>query len=519
VLYYQNAPLAGSIQIDVIPNMSQLNQNYINKKTTLYGSTMKRGWMLALGIFLLLLPLALSDSDTRTACTNEAACNGCDANYAAQGFSCYCKLQTGTCWVNTTIIGPPGAPPLPPGTQPPNLGGSPTGNTNTPTTNLAGQATGTITLDSLQASLTLLQQQVSSSDTRNQQTISTLQANLNSLQQQVSQLSTQVQSVSLQGSQVGGIRTELSTVSSGLAALQQNLDTTKTELSGVETNLKKAQGRTKLLSGILFSILILAVAALVVYYISGKRRKINPHVVQYITEHIKKGKKYSHVKENLEKVGWAAEDIEWAYKGTMKHNYKKYRKDRTAEGHGPQFDKKKVAAISIVSILIMFSVIFLLKGVTTGQAIHFNTDQELSQGVLQTLQTNIANNQFYSLVHSATICVEVVDGPKKVSYSVTKTTAGHKIDLAPNSCSEDNSYNAAVKFTSFKNFKRMMTSFNCKTARELHSNNRGNRGVYVLPSQLVLPGFKLNPQVNYQQYCPLLRSCLSDPELIVLGCS
>jgi hypothetical protein len=459
---------------------------------------MKRGLIIVFGIFILLLPLALSDQDTNDACTTLTGCIVCEVQYP--GFSCYCSTATGTCWINSTT------------TENANT------STNTETNNNTETNTATDTT-ALESSLTLLRQQLSASDTRNQQQISSLQSNLNSLQQQVSQLSTQLQSVSLQGNQVGGIKNELNSVSSGLAALQQNLDTTKTDLSNVENNLDKAQKRTKLLSGILFSILILAVASLVVYFVSGKRRKINPHIVKYITDHIKGGKKYSHIKNNLERAGWATEDIEWAYKGTMKHNYNKYRKDRTAAGHGPQFDKKKVTAISIVSILIIISVIFLLKGVTTGQAIHFASEQELSQNVLKNLQTKIADNQFYALVLSATFCVEVKDGLKTVSYSITKDASGHTIKPAPLPCSEDNSYNAAVKFTSYKNFNRMMNSFDCRTARDLHSNNRDNRGVYVLPSQLVLPGFRLNSQINYAQFCPLLKSCLTSSELLVLGCN
>ena len=148
----------------------------------------------------------------------------------------------------------------------------------------------------------------------------------------------------------------------------------------------------------------------------------------------------------------------------------------------------------------------------------FVNQEEFGKNVLQLLQNNIANNQFYPLVQSAVICVEVKDGSKTVSVRVLKTAAGHHIDLAPLPCSEDRQYNAAVKFSSWESFSHLMNDFTCRTARELHATSDGVKGVYVLPSQLVLPGFKKNPQVDYQRFCPLLKPCLTQIELAVLGC-
>ncbi len=465
---------------------------------------MKKELILLLGIIFLVIPLSLADLNSGIPCAADGNCVACESSYQNQ-YRCYCYSQTNTCWINTSSLGSNQAT-----GQPDDTLTAPSSTNNQPNLTAVTSDSG-----SLQTALGMLQQQVSASDSRNQQQLTTLQSSLSSLQQQVSQLSLQVQSVSLQEGQVSSLRTELGSVSSGLASLQQNFDSTKSELSAIENNFKNEQKRTKLLSGLVYSLVVLAAAGTLVYFISSRRRKIDPQILKYITNHLKKGARYPEIKANLQNAGWGVEDIDWVYQATLKH----YRKYHSENNNRTNFDKNKIAGISIVSILIIVSLIFLLKGITTGQAIRFETEEELSRNVLQTLQSRLANNQFYNLVQSATLCVEVKDGLKSVSYRIVKTMAGQSIDPALRSCSEDTNYNAAVKFTGWNSFEHLMNDFTCRTARELHLERNGIRGIYVLPSQLVLPGFRKNPQVNYQLFCPLLRACLTPTELAVLGCN
>ena len=456
-------------------------------------------------------PLVSADYDSRIACNNAADCASCGVQPPA---TCYCKAQTASCWVDTSSSALPLA--------------------QTGPTEANNQADNAANLNDTTITALLSQQPAADqllpdtdSEILGQEQIMALQDNLILLQQQVSQLTGEVQSLSLQGSQVSGIKTDLNTVSSGLASLQQNLDATKSELSGLDQNLKQEQKATKLLSSFLLIIIIVAVAAALIYFLSGRQRKNNLHLVKGITNPPGQERNSSDLLANLERAGRDTEEIRSACQSPVKQddsNNDNYSINNPLSSGGrpnfnrQQLDTRKIASISIVSVLIIISAIFLLKGITAGQAIRFQTEEELSRNVLQELQAKIADNQFYSLVQSALLCVEVKDGLKSVSFKILKAAAGQSIDPAARPCSEDDSYHAAVKFASWKNFAHLMDDFNCKTARELHSSSSSARGVYVLPSQLVLPGFKKNPQVDYSLFCPLFSPCLTAAELAVLGC-
>ncbi len=186
------------------------------------------------------------------------------------------------------------------------------------------------------------------------------------------------------------LKQETNTISIGLAGLQNDVADAKKNLSSVETGLKKVQDFTKLQKSIFFIILIIVVALIVIFYLNrqGLLRQFDPKAADYITKQIKAGKKYQEIKDSLVKAGWNEEDVQQAYKQTMKKNYQAYLSKKTvqikqANGreqrstteqpsalNGLSADKKKIIAIAIVSILLVVGSFLVLSG-TVGKAIHY----------------------------------------------------------------------------------------------------------------------------------------------------
>ncbi|MEK6899995.1 MAG: hypothetical protein AABX05_02615, partial [Nanoarchaeota archaeon] len=113
-----------------------------------------------------------------------------------------------------------------------------------------------------------------------------------------------------------------------------------------------------------------------------KQKNINPEIINYITNNIKQGKKFSEIKQNLLKAGWSEEDVSWAYKQTVKQNYSSFKQGSSSVDQkdskvtkktvpGVTNDPKKMVSIAIVSVLLIAGVLLLLRGVSTGKAIEF----------------------------------------------------------------------------------------------------------------------------------------------------
>ena len=175
-------------------------------------------------------------------------------------------------------------------------------------------------------SLIELEQVVSSLESR----VDLLQDNLILLEEDLStvesELSSQINGIAGLQQQVDTINTNVDAnqqqVSTGLAVLQETIDNTQENLSAVNQQLSKEKALTAILFVIFFFILVIVAFVGIRSYITQKGSvKINPQVVNYITSHIKKGKKYPHIKANLIKAGWQEDHIEHAYKTTMKKNY------------------------------------------------------------------------------------------------------------------------------------------------------------------------------------------------------
>src|SRR3989344_1066738 len=202
----------------------------------------------------------------------------------------------------------------------------------------------------------------------NKNAIIRMNANLQSLASQVAQLSARLDS------QLGSINT-------GLAGLQQNVDSTKVDLE----NLQKPS-----LAKWLAIIFLILAAAAGFYYYKTSWNKPNSEIANYITHHIKQGKKFNQIKEHLQKAGWQDNDIEQAYKSTIRNNYQKYQNSKKKKSSG--IDSKKITIISGVGIIFIFAAIFLIRGVSTGQAYQFYggvADYEEGTGLNRSLQNRL----------------------------------------------------------------------------------------------------------------------------------
>ncbi|PIN76343.1 hypothetical protein COV17_02880 [Candidatus Woesearchaeota archaeon CG10_big_fil_rev_8_21_14_0_10_36_11] len=385
-----------------------------------------------------------------------------------------------------------------------------------------------------------LQQEIASlkgNDTTIQQRITTLERSVSTILTQMSQLSTDVISINTVQSQIQqDLSGNINTISTGLAGLQEDVETTQSDLVSVE----ESANTTRTISYILLFVVILGVGIGGVYYLtrkgSGKGSGgTNNQIVQYITQHIKQGQKYPTIKNALLKAGWSERDIQNAYKVTMKHNYDKYlqqsgratqsqssmvQRGSTSQqslilqgGSRPQqnkgIDKKKTASIAIFSILLLVGVFFLIKGVTTGNAIYFNTEAELSRSMLDLLEKNIDNNAFYEKVNKAHLCIQVQDGKNSASYNIVKVKGKHKIIEAKVPCDYLPPFDFGAKFTNWKSFESVMANPTCSSLKKAHSNE----DVYILPSKYVLTGFNLNEKENYSPFCPVLETCFTEKEI------
>ncbi len=196
------------------------------------------------------------------------------------------------------------------------------------------------------------------------------------------------------------LATQGKAVEAGLTGLQKEVNETKTEVSAVSES-------SRLIKYIFLVLLIAAIALGLIYYVNRKApSSVPPHVVAYITKHIREGKKFLFIKESLQKAGWTDQEIARAYTETVKQNYQKYAQQRAAipgavsgavSGTGvsaaarpvvakvaaQRQDKNKVIGIAVVTILLLIGVFFLLSG-TVGKAVFYT--QEVKEETKEIVQ-------------------------------------------------------------------------------------------------------------------------------------
>jgi hypothetical protein len=297
----------------------------------------------------------------------------------------FCDVTTQTCHDS----GDPASLELPSSTTIPNT-------QTTPATNQTTNAsTANITINAAVVQSAALNSQV----TDLKKEIAELKLSINSLgstdgvfEQQLVGLNSELQSLSGSLNSLKQVQGEVNVIAVGLAGLQQNLENTTSEVAAIEANLAKKAARNKTIGIFSLILLVLLVFGALSYYMVGKKRpfgKVDNKIVTYITSYIKQGWKYPHIKEKLMKSGWSEGEIQWAYKETIKNNYKTYKQkklsfespssQKNSKKESVGGDKNKMITIAVVSVLLVIGALLILNG-TTGQAIFFqktNTDGEI----------------------------------------------------------------------------------------------------------------------------------------------
>ena len=207
-----------------------------------------------------------------------------------------------------------------------------------------------------------------------QEKVDSLEVSSTNFQQQLNNIESNIQSINFKLSDIQQVKNEVNSIAVGLAGLQEDLNKTSTELGTIEDDLAKKTMRNKILGAIFFVLLVVAVALGLIYYMNSKRKpfQLDSQIISYITKSIKQGKKFPEIKAILLRAGWVENQIKWAYKETIKKNYRQYlnkagtkSKTKTTKGG---FDKNKIIAIVVVTILLVGGILFLAKG--TGQAVY-----------------------------------------------------------------------------------------------------------------------------------------------------
>lgn len=227
--------------------------------------------------------------------------------------------------------------------------------------------------------------------------ISTLHNDISSLQRQVAQISNDVSALAQELQ--SDLSPQVDQALIGFATLQENLNITQAELNQVEEGLAQERAFTKFLTYTFFVLLAITVMLGVAYYLLRSARSLDPEIVEYVTRHIKQGKKYPDIKRELLKAGWNDEEINWAYKETMKKNYQSYLQRKGAStplssaAKAPLYlvsapapaslpveksaarirpalgkDKNKMISIAAVTLFLAIGIFFLLSGVV-GKAV------------------------------------------------------------------------------------------------------------------------------------------------------
>ncbi len=319
----------------------------------------KSTFTVLLGAFLLLgFLFVMADIDTDWYCETDQMC------LEDLGDDFYCNPETATCFQLEILAGVP--PPAQIAASPPPVGA-------------IDQRVAV-----LEASLTTVRNDLAAInlDTGD---IGTLRNDVSSLQRQVAQISNDVSALAQELQ--GDLSPQVDLALVGFAVLQENLNATQAELSQVEEGLAKERAFTKFLTYTFFILLAIAAMLGVAYYLLRSARNLEPEILDYITKYIRQGKKYPDIKKELLKAGWNDEEINWAYKETMRKNYQSYlqRKSQAQVSASPAMvspkvepaakarvspvatavgrDKNKMISIAAVTLFLVIGIFFLLSGV------------------------------------------------------------------------------------------------------------------------------------------------------------
>lgn len=327
------------------------------------------------------------------------------------------------------------------------------------------------------------------------------------------------------------LENQVNSINTGMAGLQQGLDSTQETVDEVKTGLNEEKN-TSLAITVALVVLFSALIALSFYLYRNSNstdKELNVQIVRYITQQTQTGKKFPKIKQELLDAGWHQDDVIWAYQETMKHNFSKYQtrtspSSNNLAGAAPSLsdnpmkpDKHKILFIVGFSILVIVAAVLILKGVSTGNAIHFVDDQELGTAASLLLERKVTQSEFYPLIEEFNVCVEIHDFEQQASLQFLKTPERHILQQFNGTCNPN--FDFVVKFTSFKEFRRAVQGMSCGSFQRAHEtiDQAERRGVYVLPSHYVGQGMNLNPEAEYEQFCPLLAECFNEEQIQEMG--
>ena len=311
---------------------------------------MKRNLVvIVLMVFLLVLSssLALVDEPDLFAETDETCAVGCFLDFLGDGecdLACnnpVCEFDWDDCEIN-------------------------------PEVSLESNITEVVSTPASPNTFSVAKQEINDRIDRMQIDFSTLEADLSALEDDVNY---QINSIAGLQQQIDGVNTKSSNLnvklnqfSTGLAGLQQSLNITQNNLTAVNQQLSREKALTTVMLVIFFLILAIGAFFGISYYLTNRKIKIDPQITNYITRHIKQGKKYPHLKRNLLQAGWQEDHIEHAYKTTMKKNYYQYLQKAGVKALG--YDKRKVITIAVITIVLIIGIILIVNG-SVGKAIEF----------------------------------------------------------------------------------------------------------------------------------------------------
>ncbi len=124
------------------------------------------------------------------------------------------------------------------------------------------------------------------------------------------------------------------------------------------------------------------------------------------------------------------------------------------------------------------------------------------------LEANVAENEFYELFGSGTVCVQVADEELSSSYIVMKNAGNHLIVEAASPCDQTSTSDFAVRFKSWESFNVLINDLTCSNIGLI---NRLQKNLIVLPSKYVASGFTKTNE-DYTPLCEILEN-------VPAGCS
>ncbi|MFH1682964.1 MAG: hypothetical protein ABIA37_04155 [Candidatus Woesearchaeota archaeon] len=186
--------------------------------------------------------------------------------------------------------------------------------------------------------------------------------------------------------------------------------------------------------------------------------------------------------------------------------------------HQPEIDKKKVAIVSVVGIILLVALYFLIsQGILAGKAVYIPetmSDAEFASLVENKIYDTFGKTAFYPSLPSVELCIQVPKNTvQSFSFRVVKAYSVFKVKQTPIPCDQNLNYDFGVKFTSYEAFESLANNLRCDNFKQTHQS----KGMFVLPSKYVLAGFRPDPTQDYAPFCSALSQCLTPLEISLIG--